>query len=192
MWARNVGALLGLLTFVGTAIGWIAKESFQRGFLVVFPWAGVVCLLVAIGFSVYVAVGWLRLGRLLTSWGGTTADGRPLEPGLKGTARFFLTGVFKTDTGLIMTGFTAAAIGGLLVDLWAVRTDRELPPLVVAGVAVSLALLALVGSIQEQYGKLKASRKSCPDCGETVKDIANVCRYCGYRFAPPPPPGDAA
>lgn len=30
------------------------------------------------------------------------------------------------------------------------------------------------------------SEKSCPDCAETVKAAARVCRYCGYRFELPP------
>jgi predicted amidophosphoribosyltransferase len=28
--------------------------------------------------------------------------------------------------------------------------------------------------------------KFCPDCAEAVKAKARVCRYCGFRFAPPP------
>jgi hypothetical protein len=29
-----------------------------------------------------------------------------------------------------------------------------------------------------------AGTKTCPDCAEEVREAANVCRFCGYRFAP--------
>lgn len=30
---------------------------------------------------------------------------------------------------------------------------------------------------------IEHEEKTCPDCAETVKLRANVCRFCGYRFA---------
>lgn len=33
--------------------------------------------------------------------------------------------------------------------------------------------------------QLFADNKACPDCGESVLKVANVCKHCGFRFGPP-------
>jgi hypothetical protein len=34
--------------------------------------------------------------------------------------------------------------------------------------------------------------KTCPQCAETVKAAAKICRFCRYEFPPEPPPETAA
>jgi hypothetical protein len=36
---------------------------------------------------------------------------------------------------------------------------------------------------------MEADERACPECAETIKTAAKVCRHCGYRLdqAPPPP-----
>jgi hypothetical protein len=35
---------------------------------------------------------------------------------------------------------------------------------------------------------IESATKTCPDCAEQVKYLANVCRFCGYRFDGTPQP----
>ena len=34
------------------------------------------------------------------------------------------------------------------------------------------------------YKRENAKHKTCPECAETVKSAAKICRYCLYRFEP--------
>ena len=49
-------------------------------------------------------------------------------------------------------------------------------------------LLVLIAIPIGNHRRRIASLQECPDCLEYVKARARVCRYCGYRFAPPPEP----
>jgi hypothetical protein len=187
VWARNVGAVVGLIAFAGTVVGWIAKESFRHGFLAVFPWAGVLCLLAALGLVVWVAKAWFRLGRALGK-GNTRFDDRPFTGDFKDMTWFFVLGIFRTTSGRVITALAALGIAGLAIDIWAFQNDRELPPILIACAAVSVALVGLAAAVEDQYEKQKKRHKTCPDCAESVKDAANVCRFCGHRFGPAPPP----
>ena len=55
------------------------------------------------------------------------------------------------------------------------NTEGELPP-EAQRENVIRALVDGVGPI------IETAVKVCPDCAESVKYLANVCRFCGYRF----------
>jgi uncharacterized membrane protein (UPF0136 family) len=138
----GLGLVVGLLTGVGTIVGWVTSESFVDALGDVAAYAGAAYIGLA-GVAVIVTARdatWLQR----------------LAP-LVAVAALFFGVVLPWDEPWL---WGCAALGLLT------------------------ATVVAIPAVREQRKRLKASRKVCPDCAETVKAEANVCRYCGYRFRP--------
>lgn len=93
-----------------------------------------------------------------------------------------------TTEGLVNWPVPLVILGGLLGVAFATEGVRG-----AVGVARYGGTIVLVGSLvmaplilYARYETAQGSQKPCPDCAETVKRDARVCRHCGYRWAPMP------
>jgi hypothetical protein len=157
--------VIGVITGAGTIVGWIVStESPLAAVGRVFGYAGMVyCLAFALVSFVGAALP-TRMLKALEDEGITKAT-------IRARALYFGAGCF-------FTGLFALVGTDPLDGVW---------------IVTGLILMYLVVLVALAVGKRAAARyRTCPDCAETIKGTANVCRHCGYRFAPPPPAPDLA
>src|SRR6185295_11245850 len=53
-------------------------------------------------------------------------------------------------------------------------------------VGLGMVGLSALLYLQEISDHRREGYKTCPDCSETIKVEARVCRFCGFRFEPQP------
>lgn len=145
----GLGAVIGLLTGLGTIVGWLASESFVDALATAAACAGVA----------YIALGCVALAVNVREQNTVARRLWAALIAVVATIGLFLGVVLPWDEAYL---WGCAALGLL-----------------------TAAVLGLV-AMRERQKRIRASWKVCPDCAESVKVAANVCRYCGYRFRPPP------
>lgn len=52
------------------------------------------------------------------------------------------------------------------------------------GMGSFLGLTQVAGYVSRSRDRRSVPFKACPECAESVKAAAKVCRFCGYRFTP--------
>jgi hypothetical protein len=161
-----LGTLVGLATGLGTIIGALASsESFWDTAL----------LCIRIGGAVF-GIGVFATGLVLS---------------------LFTKSVSKTWRGRVgfsaFYGFWTFAIAVMAAPPWGDADLREAGfsndktwLLVLGSIAIATFALATAWMAVNRIRAQARARKQCPDCAETVKATANVCRYCGFRFAARP------
>jgi hypothetical protein len=97
-------------------------------------------------------------------------------------------GDYKLRDAIGLVVFGALVILGGCFMLGSI--DKALPQILGAfGLGV-----VLLWTTVRSYENLHDKSKPCPECAETIKSNARVCRFCGYRMAsriPVPPSEDA-
>jgi uncharacterized protein UPF0547 len=161
---RGVATAIGVITGAGTIVGWIVSTE-----------SPAVVLGTAVGYAGMAYCG----GFALVGFGTALLPKRILQ-GLEDerlAKATFRARAFYFGFGCLFAGFFAGVGTDPLDGVW----------ITIGAVALLVVASSAVIVHRNAEAKRRGEYRECPDCAETIKSRARVCRYCGYRFALSPP-----
>lgn len=167
--AGAVSAIIGFISATAGVVKWIQSQSLTEAIDFVITTTGRVAYIAAIPLilSGVVVVGLSEL------WERPRTLTRPI-----------------LKSGLLVAGSLGlAALSALVTWRWALADH---PSLSVKATGVGLLMVAAWGTVMMTLDNRQSHRaewRECPDCCSPVLVRARVCRFCGYRFKPPPGDG---
>jgi hypothetical protein len=55
--------------------------------------------------------------------------------------------------------------------------------LIIGGYGAAIGFIKSGSTHPSPQSELAGSMKACPECAESIKDAAKICRFCGHRFS---------
>jgi hypothetical protein len=160
---RTIATAIGVMTGAGTIVGWVVSTKSPS-----------VVLGTALGYAGMAVLGFVTLACFVAAILPPSALQALEEKEL--TKATLKARAFYLGASVVMAAIAASTGIDPLAGFW------------IALGAVTLGMTGYSAFLvsRRAAAERKREQRVCPDCAETIKAKACLCRFCGYRFSLPP------